>query len=174
MRLGWVVSSIRDELADLVVIFKPSALWADAFYKSVCLSVCLSLCVCVHFLRYRLNVFLPPLPKVRYPKNLEIRNPWGEVVKKGSQSWTFSSQKWSNKFFTDFFNLFIFEVPFECLFAPTSRSGMSKFFRDSESFGNCNDRSGLRCEFFCSKMVLNRRYKKSFLLWMFSPFVHSI
>ena len=41
-------------------IFKASALWADAFYKSISPSLCPSLCLSVHFLRYRLNVFLPP------------------------------------------------------------------------------------------------------------------
>ena len=56
-------------------LFKASALWADAFYKSKCPSVCLSIC------------------------------------------------------------LFTFEVPFKRLFAPTSRSGMSNIFRDSESLG---------------------------------------
>ena len=30
-------------------IFKVSALWADAFYKSICPSVCLFVRVCVHF-----------------------------------------------------------------------------------------------------------------------------
>ena len=30
-------------------IFKASALWADAFYKSKCPYVCLFVCVCVHF-----------------------------------------------------------------------------------------------------------------------------
>jgi hypothetical protein len=34
--------------------------------------------------------------------------------------------------------LFIFEVPFNCLFAPTSWSRMSKIFRDSESLGKSN------------------------------------
>ena len=31
-----------------------------------------------------------------------------------------------------------FEVPFNCLFAPTSRSWMSNIFRDSESLGKSN------------------------------------
>ena len=34
--------------------------------------------------------------------------------------------------------LVTFEVPFKCIFAPTSRSGMSKIFRDSESLGKSN------------------------------------
>ena len=44
------------------------------------------LCVCLYvcsLLRYRLNVFLPPLPKVGCPIILEIRNPWGKVMEKG-------------------------------------------------------------------------------------------
>ena len=56
-------------------IFKASALWADAFYELICPSVCL--CVC-SLLKYRLNVFLPPLPKVGCPIFLQIQNPWGK------------------------------------------------------------------------------------------------
>ena len=33
-------------------------------------------------LRYRLNVFLPPLPEVGCPIFLEIRNPWGKVMER--------------------------------------------------------------------------------------------
>ena len=62
---------------------KASALWADAFYKSKCQSVCLSVRVSVcSLLRYRLNIFLPPLPEVACPICLEIRNPWGKVMKR--------------------------------------------------------------------------------------------
>ena len=69
------------------IIFKASALWADAFYKSKCPSVCvfvrLSFCLCVcSLLRYRLTVFLPPLPEFGCPIFLEIRNPWGKVMKR--------------------------------------------------------------------------------------------
>ena len=60
-------------------IFKASALWADAFYKSKCPSVCVS-------------VYVSVCP-------------------------------------------FTFEVPFNGLFAPISRSRMSNIFRDSESLG---------------------------------------
>ena len=66
------------------MVFKASALWADAFYKSnVCLRVCLSvrLFVC-SLLRYRLNVFLTPLPKVGCLISLEIWNPRGQVMEK--------------------------------------------------------------------------------------------
>ena len=37
-----------------------------------------------------------------------------------------------------FVRLFTFEVPFKRLFAPTSRSRMSKIFRESESLGKSN------------------------------------
>ena len=45
------------------------------------MSICVCVCLCVHFLRYRLSVFLPPLPEVRCPIFLEIRNPLGKVIK---------------------------------------------------------------------------------------------
>ena len=63
--------------------FKASALWADAFYKSKCPSVRLSVCPSVcSLLRYRLTVFLAPLPEVGCPIFLEIRNPLGKVMER--------------------------------------------------------------------------------------------
>ena len=71
------------------------------------MSVCLSVRVCVcSRLRYRLNLFLPPLPKVGCPLFLEILNPWGKVM----------------------------------------------------------ERSGLRFEHFCWKIVKNRRAKQVFFV----------
>ena len=65
------------------IIFKASALWADAFYKlrcpSVYPSVCLSVCL---LLRYRLNVFLSPLSEIGCPKFLELWNPWEKVMER--------------------------------------------------------------------------------------------
>ena len=46
--------------------------------RFVHMSVCF--CLSVHFLRYRLNVFLPPFPEVGCPIFLEIRNLWGKVM----------------------------------------------------------------------------------------------
>ena len=37
------------------------------------------MCPCVHFLRYRLNVFLQPLPEVQSTNFLEIQKPWGKI-----------------------------------------------------------------------------------------------
>ena len=70
--------------------------------QNVCLSVCLSVCVCVcvcSLLRYRLTVFLPPLPKVGCPKFRTKRLcPYVCVC----------------------VCVFTFEVPFNGLLAPTS------------------------------------------------------
>ena len=84
--------------------FKASALWADAFYKSKCPSYCLSVRLFVRpsvcpsmclLLRYRLNVFSPPLPEVRCPIFLEIRNPWGKVKKEVVSDLNIFVGKWS-------------------------------------------------------------------------------
>ena len=91
-------------------VFKASALWADAFYKSKCPSVCLSVCVSVcSLLRYRLTVFLPPLPEVGCPIFLEIPNPLGKVVERSGLRcdliWFENCQKLPRKkkfFFADF------------------------------------------------------------------------
>ena len=65
-------------------IFKASALWADAFYKSKCPSVCVSvcLCVCVFTFGVPFKRLFPPLPKVGCPIILEFRNPWGKVMER--------------------------------------------------------------------------------------------
>ena len=74
----WIVST-RLLKKKISLFFKALALWTNAFYKSKCPSVCP--CVC-SFLRYRLNVFLLPLPKVRYPKILEIQNHGREIMER--------------------------------------------------------------------------------------------
>ena len=55
---------------------------------NVRLSVCVSVC---SLLRYRLNVFLPPVPKDRYPIFLEIQNPWGKVMKRSGLGFEYFS-----------------------------------------------------------------------------------
>ena len=123
-------------------LFKASALWADAFYKSKCPSVCpcVRLSVC-SLLRYRLTVFLPPLPEVGCPICLEIRNPWGKVMERNGLRYEHLCLKLSKiaaqkkSFFLHFFRFSIF---FTCLFAPISQSRMSNIFKDSESLGKSN------------------------------------
>ena len=68
-----------ESLKSFSLLFKASALWADAFYKSKCPSVCVFVC---SLLRYRLTVFLPPLPEFGCPIFLEIWNPWGKVMER--------------------------------------------------------------------------------------------
>ena len=65
-------------------IFKASALWADAFYKSKCPSVCRSIrpSVCVLAFEVPFKRLLPPLPEVGCPIFLEILNPWGKVMER--------------------------------------------------------------------------------------------
>ena len=101
------------------------------------MSVCFCVCLFVHFLRYHLNVFLPPFPKVGCPKWLEIRNHWGKVVeRRGLRFEHFCSKMVLNRcgeniFLKDFLkNSLAFKVPFKSLFVPTSQSRMSKIFRD--------------------------------------------
>ena len=48
-------------------------------HMCVCVFVCVYVC---SLLRYRLTVFLPPLPEVGCPLFLEIQNPWGKVMER--------------------------------------------------------------------------------------------
>ena len=57
--------------------------------QNVCLSVRGSVRPSVHFLRYRLTVFLPPLPEVGCPIFLEIRNPWGKVMERSGLNYEY-------------------------------------------------------------------------------------
>ena len=125
-----------------MLIFKASALGADAFYKWKCPFVCLFVCfsVCSLF-RYHLNVFLPQLPKVGCPQFLEIRNPWGKVMdRSGLRFETFinkgvkSTRKkycfWANfDLLSRIFLDLVFLTTFNGLFAPTSQSPMCKKFK---------------------------------------------
>ena len=80
-----VAVNFSNLLKRAVPIFKALALLADAFYKLkcpyICLSVSVSVCLSVcSLLRYRLTVFLPPLPEVGCPIFWEIQNPLGKVL----------------------------------------------------------------------------------------------
>ena len=60
---------------------KASALWADAFYKSIYPNVCVSVCVCVCLFTFDAS-FWPNFSKSDVQKNLEIRNTWGKVMER--------------------------------------------------------------------------------------------
>ena len=108
-------------------------------YVFVCLSVCLSVC---SLLRYRLTVLFAPTSQSRMSNIFRDSESLGKSNgKKWSQIWNFffenclkSPQKKSIIFFT----FFTFEVPFNGLFAPTSRNRLSNIFKDSESLGKSN------------------------------------
>ena len=56
------------------ILFKASALWADAFFKLKCSSVR------GYTFEVPLKRFLPPLPEVGCPIFFQIWNPWGKVM----------------------------------------------------------------------------------------------
>ena len=89
------------------VFSKASALWADAFYKSICPSVCLYICV---------NVFLHPLPEVGCPIFLEIRNPWGKVMERSGLTFEHFFGKLS-KIAAQFF-FFLLILPYKTWWKP--------------------------------------------------------
>ena len=61
--------------------------------------------------------------------------------------------------------LFTFEVPFNGLFAPTSRSRMTKFLRDSESSGKSNGKKWSQIWKLLLIKGVKLRWQKSFLLF---------
>ena len=60
--------------------------------------------------------------------------------------------------------LFTFEVPFNCLFSPPSRSWMSNIFRDSESLGKSNGKNWSNIWTFWFGNGLKSPRKKNFFL----------
>ena len=61
--------------------------------------------------------------------------------------------------------LFTFEVPFNGLFAPTSRSRMSNIFRDSESLGKSNGKK--RCQVWTFLFGNGLKSPRNFFLFFF-------
>ena len=104
-------------------------------------------CVCVSsLLRYCLNIFLFPLPKVGCPQFLEIRNPWRIIVKNSNlrpllllplheKQFVFGRilPYWAGLFWN-----WCFSLPLTVFFFPTSLSPMSELFRFLESLEKSN------------------------------------
>ena len=104
------------------------------------LCVCVCVCVC-SLLRYRLNVFLPPLPEIQRSNFFRFSESLGKSNrKKLSKIFKLSlvkgvkltQQKKNYGFFC------IWSLQFQGIFAPTSLSPMSKLFRFLESLGKSN------------------------------------
>ena len=121
--------------------------------RNVCLCVRLFVCPSMcSLLRYHLNVFLPSISKVGYPKKLKNQNPLEKVVERNGLRFEYSCLKLPRRFFLS--HLFTFEVMFKRLFAPTSQSQMSNMLRDLESFEKGNGKKWSQIwPFFFSKMV---------------------
>ena len=50
---------------------------------SISLNARVSVCLSVrHTFIHSLNVLVPPLSEVQYPKQLDFRNPWGKVMER--------------------------------------------------------------------------------------------
>ena len=69
--------------------------------------------------------------------------------------------------------LFTFEVPFNGLFAPTSRSRMSNIFTDSESLGKSNGKKWSQIWTFLFENCRKSRHKKKFFFSTFFTFSQS-
>ena len=140
--------------------FKASALWADVFYKSKCPSVCPSVCVSASvrsLLRYRLTVFLPPLPEVGYPIFLEIWNPWGKVMERSGlryEHFLFENCLKSprkKKFCFSLFSLLRYLLP--VFLPPLPKVKCPIILELRNPWGKVLERSGLRFEYFCLEVV---------------------
>ena len=66
--------------------------------------------------------------------------------------------------------LFTFEVPFNGLLAPTSRSRMSNIFRDSESLGKSNEKKWSHIWTFLFGSGLKSPRKKKFVFLLILPY----
>ena len=90
--------------------------------------------------------------------------------KKWSQIWTFLFEnclKLQRNFFSSLLTFFTFEVPFNGLFAPTSRSRMCNILRDSESLGKSNGKKWSQIWTILFQNCLKSPRKKKFFssLW---------
>ena len=95
--------------------------------------------------------------------------------KKLSQIWSFwfknVLKSLRRKSFFKIFFFLTFEVPSKCLFAPTSQSGMSKFFRDLESLGKSGGKKWFQFWTFLSRKLFKIAAAKK-KNWIFFYFVH--
>ena len=108
------------------------------------------LCVC-SLLRYRLTVFLPPLPEVG------SQNPWGKVMERSGLRYEhiffFNCLKSprKKKFFLHFFLLLRYRLT--VFLPPLPEVGCPIFLEIQNPWGKVIKRSGLTFEHFCLKVV---------------------
>ena len=127
----------------------------------VCLCVCLSVC---SLLRYCLTVFLPPLPEIGCPIFLHIRNPWGKVMERSGLRYEnfclkivenrVTKKSFFSLHFFHFFSIFFGFRSFLTVFLPPLLEVEYPIFLEIRNpWGKVVERSGLRNEHFCLKIV---------------------
>ena len=131
--------------------------------QNVCPCVCQYVCLLVcSLLRWCLNIFLPPLPEVGYPKIFYIQNYWGKIWKEvvsdlktfTNKGFKIAAQK--NLFWGSFclydqdFLVLVFLTPFNDLLPPLPKVQCANFLYFWNPWGKVMDRSGHRFENFCS------------------------
>ena len=132
------------------------------------------LCVCLFTFKVPFNGLFAPISRGQISNIFRDSESLGKSNgKKRSQIRTFVFEnclKSPRKKKVFFFTFFTFEVPFNGLFAPTSRSRMSNIFRDSESLGKSNGKKWSQIWIFlfenCLKSPRKKKKKK------FSHFFH--
>ena len=140
-------------------IFKASALWADALYKSICPSVRLS--VCLFTFKVPLNGLFAPTSRSRMSNIFTDSESLGKSNgKMWSQIWTFlfencrqSRHEKKNLHFFHFFIFFGFRSFLTVFLPPLSEVGCPIFLEIQDPWGKVMERSGLRYEHFCLKIV---------------------
>ena len=158
------------------IIFKASALWADAFYKLKCPSVCpcVRVFVCLFTFEVPFNGIFSPTSRSRMSNIFRDSESLGKSNgMKWSQIWKFVFENClksplKKKFFSLlFFGLLRFLVFFKGLIAPTSQSRMSNILRDSESLGKSNGKKWSQIWTFMFENGIKSPRKKKFFSSLF-------
>ena len=149
--------------SELCSLFKALALWADAFYKSICPSVCLSVClsvylfVCLFTFEVMFKLFFAPTSQSQMSNIFRDSESLGKSNgKKWSQIWKFLFENClksprKKKFFFPLFSLLRYRLT--VFLPPLSEVGYPIFLEICNPWGKVMERSGLRYEHFCLKIV---------------------
>ena len=137
-----------------ICIFKASALWADAFYKSICPSVCPSVrvSVCLFTFEVPFTGLFAPTSRSRISNIFRDSESLGKSNgKKWSQIWTFL---FKNCLKSPLFSVFFGFLSFLTVFLPPlPEVGCPIFLEIQNPWGKVMERSGLRYEHLCLKIV---------------------
>ena len=101
-------------------------------------------------------VFLPPLPEVRCPIFLEIRNLWGKVMERNGLRYEHFCLKFFCSAKKSFFFSLIFSLlryPLTVFLPPLPKVGCPIFLEIHNPWGKVMERSSLTFEHFCLEVV---------------------